>query len=179
LRGAANATNIIILTAVLSCLNSALYVSSRTLFQLAARDDAPGWLIVLNARRTPARAITFSTLIGSAGVVLAVVSPSYAFAFLVNASGAIVLGVYLSVCVAYLKIRNSTAASDVWRLAPYPAIVYVTAWGLLLVLTEMAASKDMASQLYASLVPFGLALAAYGLMRRRRRTASTANMVNS
>src|SRR5205823_5352608 len=34
----------VILTAVLSCLNSAFYVASRVLFVLASRGDAPMWL---------------------------------------------------------------------------------------------------------------------------------------
>src|SRR5450755_1205469 len=40
----------IILTAVLSCLNSAFYVSSRVMFILADRGDAPQGLVKLNAR---------------------------------------------------------------------------------------------------------------------------------
>jgi L-asparagine transporter-like permease len=43
----------IILTAVLSCLNSAFYVSSRVLFILAERGDAPQSLVKLKARRVP------------------------------------------------------------------------------------------------------------------------------
>ena len=39
--GAATIMNLIVLTAVLSCLNSGLYVTSRVLFALAARNDAP------------------------------------------------------------------------------------------------------------------------------------------
>ena len=39
--GAALIMNAIVLTAVLSCLNSGLYVTSRVLFTLAAHGDAP------------------------------------------------------------------------------------------------------------------------------------------
>src|ERR1700677_3428799 len=42
---------VIILTAVLSCLNSAFYVSSRVLFILADRGDAPQLMVKLNKRR--------------------------------------------------------------------------------------------------------------------------------
>ncbi len=48
--GAATIMNLIVLTAVLSCLNSGLYVTSRTLFVLAARGDAPQSLVALNKR---------------------------------------------------------------------------------------------------------------------------------
>lgn len=181
LMSAASAMSVVILTAVLSCLNSALYVSSRTLFTLAAHKHAPYWLVVLNKRHAPARAVTFGALMGAGGVALAAVSPDKTFAFLVNASGAIVLGVYLSVCLAYLRIRRSSAGSAnvAWRLGPYPAVVYVTGAGVLLVLAEMAVSKDMASELYASIVPVAVACVAYGLLRRARRVAKAVNLGNS
>ena len=35
----------VILTAVLSCLNSSFYVASRVLFVLGSRGDAPRWLV--------------------------------------------------------------------------------------------------------------------------------------
>jgi len=53
--------SVIILTAVLSCLNSAFYVSSRVLFILAERGDAPQSLVKLNKRRVP----VVSVLIGA------------------------------------------------------------------------------------------------------------------
>lgn len=170
---AAGAMSLVILTAVLSCLNSALYVSSRTLFALAAHKHAPRWLIGLNRRQTPARAVTFGALLGAAAVMLAAISPDRAFAFLVNATGAINLGVYLSVCAAYLKIRgsNASSANGVWRLGPYPAVVYATGAGVLFVLVEMAVSSQMASQLFASTVPVAAACGGYGLLRRARRSA--------
>jgi GABA permease len=167
---AVSATNLIVLTAVLSCLNSALYVSSRTLFTLAAHKDATPWLVGLNARQTPARAVTISMLVGTAGVALSAVSPERAFAFLVNASGAIILGIYLSVSLAYFQMRRSSAASSssCWRLRPYPAVVYATVAGILIVLGVMARSKEMATQLYAGLVPLLVSYGAYTFLRRTR-----------
>ena len=54
---ASTAMCVIILTAVLSCLNSAFYVCSRVLFMLAEHGDAPQWLVKLNARQVPARSV--------------------------------------------------------------------------------------------------------------------------
>lgn len=165
---AATVTNLIVLTAVLSCLNSALYVCSRTVFTLAAHGDAPQWLVGLNARRTPARAVSLSALVGSLAVGLAVVSEKHAFAFLVNASGAIILVVYLSVALAYLEMRRGSPEGASWRLRPFPALVYIAGAGVVLVLGGMATSSQMATQLYASVVPIVLACAAYGALRYRR-----------
>ena len=45
--------NAVVLTAVLSCLNSGLYTASRMLFVLAARREAPMRLITVNNRGVP------------------------------------------------------------------------------------------------------------------------------
>src|SRR4029077_1829734 len=58
---AAHLMNGVILTAVLSALNSGLFASSRMLMALARRGDAPRSLARLNARGVPARAILTGT----------------------------------------------------------------------------------------------------------------------
>ena len=47
--------NAVVLTAVLSCLNSGLYTASRMLFVLAARREAPVQLVSVNRRGVPGR----------------------------------------------------------------------------------------------------------------------------
>ena len=49
--------NAVVLTAVLSCLNSGLYTASRMLFVLAARREAPAQLVRVNNRGVPMGAI--------------------------------------------------------------------------------------------------------------------------
>ena len=86
----------VILTAVLSCLNSGIYVTSRTLFVLAACGHAPRELIAVNARKVPARAILLGTVFGYLGVIASISAPQLVFAFLINASGAVTLGEWLA-----------------------------------------------------------------------------------
>src|SRR2546430_5114189 len=62
------AMSAIILTAVLSCLNSAFYVCSRVLFVLAEHGDAPQWLVQPDARPRPARSVRVASLSGVARV---------------------------------------------------------------------------------------------------------------
>src|SRR5439155_22675946 len=69
------AMSAIILTAVLSCLNSAFYVCSRVLFVLAEHGDAPQWLVQLNARRVPTRSVWMGSLAGVLGILAAIASP--------------------------------------------------------------------------------------------------------
>ena len=61
--------NAVVLTAVLSCLNSGLYTASRMLFVLAARREAPMRLITVNSRGVPVWAILASTVIGFLSVI--------------------------------------------------------------------------------------------------------------
>ena len=72
---AAEVMNFVVLTAVLSCLNSGLYTASRMLFVLAARNEAPERLLKLNRKGVPAWAILSSTVVGFLCVIAAAVSP--------------------------------------------------------------------------------------------------------
>src|SRR5580698_1622493 len=98
---------VVILTAVLSCLNSSFYVASRVLFVLASRGDAPRWLVRTNRRHVPARAVLLASAVGFAGVIAAILSPSVVFAFLVNASGAIIAVIYLTIAVSQVRSRRA------------------------------------------------------------------------
>ena len=73
--GAALIMKAIILTAVLSCMNSAFYVSSRVLFVLADRGDAPPSLVRLNARRVPVFSVLMGATAGFLGIIAATQAP--------------------------------------------------------------------------------------------------------
>ena len=88
--------NAVVLTAVLSCLNSGMYTASRMLFVLAARREAPLQFVSVTRRGVPAVAILASSIVGFLCVIAAAVSPDTVFAFLLNSSGAIILFVYSS-----------------------------------------------------------------------------------
>jgi AAT family amino acid transporter/GABA permease len=81
--GAADIMNAIVLVAVLSALNSGLYVSSRILFRLAERGDAPKSLLKLTPNKVPRLAVLLSSLVGYVAIVAAIVSPQGVFLFLV------------------------------------------------------------------------------------------------
>jgi L-asparagine transporter-like permease len=172
---AGRAMSLIILTAVLSCLNSAFYVTSRVLFTLAAHGDAPHWLVQVNARRVPARSVMIGCAAGLAGIIAATWSPAGVFAFLINSSGALIVFVYLATAGAQLRLRTACGAA-----APPPVRMWFFPWaswlaiaGMLAVLAAMALTPGLASQFYVSVAALAVALMAYGLSAwRRRRRAS-------
>ena len=102
---AADVMNAVVLTAVLSCLNSGLYTASRMLFVLASRREAPARLLNISRRGIPVAAILSSTVIGYLCVIAAYVSPDTVFLFLLNSSGAIILFVYLMIAISQLVLR--------------------------------------------------------------------------
>jgi GABA permease len=174
--GAATIMNLIVLTAVLSCLNSGLYVTSRVLFTLAARNDAPQALIALSRRHVPWRAILIGSSFGYLAVVLSVLSPEKAFAFLVNASGALMIVIYLLACFAHLRARALLERTSPEKLTIkvwlYPWLSWLTIAAMLGVLVAMAFASELAAELEASLVAVVIVLLAYGVVRARRRRVS-------
>src|SRR5246127_2282415 len=83
--------NAVVLTAVLSCLNSGLYTASRMLFVLAARHEAPMQLIKVGRRGVPYIAILCSSVVGFLCVIMAWAAPHTVFIFLLKSTGTLVL----------------------------------------------------------------------------------------
>jgi gamma-aminobutyrate permease len=169
--GAAVIMNVVVLTAVLSCLNSGIYVTSRTLFGLAAKGDAPQWLIALNHRRVPARAILAGSAFGYLAIAASVLSPTLVFNFLVDASGAIALVLYLLVAVAELRLRAHWERTDPSRLPirmwAYPFGTWLVIGVMVAVLVAMALEPSLRSQFFSSAAVVAIAAAAYVWRRAR------------
>ena len=164
------AMSLIILTAVLSCLNSAFYVTSRVLFTLAEHRDAPQWMVRLNAGRVPARSVLAGTAAGLLGIFAAVWSPNGVFAFLVNASGALILYVYMLTAFAQIRLRRRIDASKLpIRMWWYPWSTYAAILGMIAVLLAMAVTPAHTSEFWVSLASLTVVLVAYELMAYSRR----------
>ena len=95
--------NVIVLTAVLSCLNSGVYVTARVLFALADKGDAPRWLTPVNKRQVPARAILLGSAFGFLVMLMTWVTPEKLFTFLLNSCGALMLFTYIFVVWAHFR----------------------------------------------------------------------------
>ncbi|PZU06114.1 amino acid permease [Sphingomonas sp.] len=166
---------IVVLIAVVSCLNSGLYVTSRVLFVLARRGHAPQWLVQVNRRRVPVRATLIGSLFGYLALLASVLSPQVVFSFLVNASGATMLIIYLLVCLAQVRQRRLVERSAPERLIVpmwlFPYATYATIAAIVIVLMSMAFDADLRTQLLASAVPTIVAMAAAMINRRRARKA--------
>ncbi len=167
--GAANVMNAVVLTAVLSCLNSGLYTASRMLFALAARREAPVRLVTVSRRGVPYPAILCSSVVGFVCVVMAWLAPGTVFLVLINSSGAVVLFVYLLVALSQIVLRRRNPAERLpVRMWCFPVLSVLTLAALGGVLLQMAFDKDARAQLWLSLAAWAAVVLLYFAMRRWR-----------
>lgn len=149
---------LVILTAVASCLNSALYTASRMAYSLSARGDAPASWSRVTPRGVPSVAIVMSTAVGFLGVVGNYVLPGQIFGYLLATSGAIALFVYLVIALSQLRMRRELDAAGVRpavRMWAFPALTYLTIAFIAVVLVMMAILPGQRLELW-----FSIALAA-------------------
>uniref|UniRef100_C5DA49 GABA permease n=1 Tax=Geobacillus sp. (strain WCH70) TaxID=471223 RepID=C5DA49_GEOSW len=169
---AAQIMNFIVLTAVLSCLNSGLYTTSRMLYSLAEKGEAPKRFLKLNKNGVPAQAVIASTFFGYIAVIMNYISPDKVFLFLVNSSGAIALLVYLVIAVSQLRMRkkleqNNPEALKI-KMWLFPYLTYLTILVLLVILISMLFIKSMVSQLLLTLLITAVVMISYFAFAKKR-----------
>jgi GABA permease len=165
--------SVIILTAVLSCLNSAFYVSSRVMFILADRGDAPQSLVWLNARRVPVVSVLMGAVAGFLGIIAATQAPQVVFDFLVSSSGAVIVFVYMIICFAQIRLRQRRErdglpkpAVNMWL---FPYLSYAAIAGMGAVLIAMAFTPGLQRDFYVSCVTLAVAVIAYLIVQRLKQ----------
>jgi GABA permease len=163
----------IILTAVLSCLNSAFYVSSRVLFILAERRDAPQMLINVNVRRVPVASVLIGAAAGFIGIVAATQGTQKVFDFLVSSSGAVIVFIYMTIAIAQISLRRRREreggpepAVKMWL---FPYLSYAAIAGMTAVLIAMAFTRSLQQDLKFSFLSLIVACLAYRVVQRIRR----------
>jgi len=161
--------NLVVLTAVLSVLNSSLYTTSRMLFALTRHNDAPGFLTNTTKRGVPIWAILAGTVFAYVSVAIFYFFPEDVFTWLINASGAIALFVYLLIAVSELVMRRRLERDNPELLQLkmwfYPWLTYLCIFSILAVLIAMFFIEGLRPQIIASLISLGVILIAYWLRR--------------
>lgn len=170
--GAAQFMAVVIFTAVASCLNSAVYVTSRILHEMAGRGDAPAFWGHVSDAYVPKRAILVSSFAGFTIVLSSILSPKGIFVFLLQSSGAIILSVYLLISLSQIGLRRRMDAEGqqvpvrVWL---FPWVSYACVLGIIAVLVMMATQPDQALQVGLSAAVFVVSAAMYAVWGRRNR----------
>ncbi len=163
--------NAIVLIAVLSCLNSALYTSSRMLFALTDNGDAPRAFTKLSRSGVPRRAILLGTVVGLVSVIAAYASPDLIFDFLVNSYGAVALFVYLAIALAQVRLRKRRDPGTL-RMWLFPWLSYATIALMAAVLIAMAVLPASRAQFWLSVLTLVVILIGFEIRRRRAKKAA-------
>ncbi|MFZ3597919.1 amino acid permease [Streptomyces sp. BH104] len=165
--------NVVVLTSVLSVLNSGLYTASRMLFALQRNQWAPRWVAHRSRKGTPWKAILACTSVGYVAVAMSYVAPDTIFNFIINSAGAVGLFVYAIIAGSQLRMRRQLEREAPDRLKlrmwGYPYLSWATLAAIVVVLSSMLLVPDARSQLYLSVLSLAAILATYVLVRSRRR----------
>lgn len=164
--GAGRIMDVVIIVAVCSCLNSAIYTASRMAFSLARRRDAPAALAAVSHRGVPRNAVIASTVIGVVAVVANYLLPSV-FTYLIASSGAIALMMYMVIAITQYATRRGQDGTPEVRMWLFPYLTLATIAFIAGVLVLMAVLPGHRLELWLSL---GLAavLVAIGVLLQHK-----------
>ncbi|MFJ9123712.1 amino acid permease [Streptomyces sp. NPDC102340] len=170
--GAARIMDVVLVVAVCSCLNSAVYTASRMLFSLAGRGDAPAAFARTSPQGVPRNAVLASTVVGIAAVIANYLLPDV-FSYLIASSGAIALMMYMVIALTQYAVRRKGDRPTDVRMWGFPYLTLATIAFIAGVLVLMAVLPGHRLELWLSL---GLAavLATVGVVRQRRGAKPTA-----
>jgi GABA permease len=178
LPGVSTVMNVIVLTAVLSCLNSALYTTSRMLFALTRNGDAPKFFTKLSSNGVPRRAILLGTTVGYVSVAATYVWGDVVFNFLINSYGAVALFVYLIIAISQVVLRRRLERTDPASLGLkmwlFPWLSYATIGLMATVIAAMAVLPSTRSQFLMSGLTLVLILTSYQIRNALRSRSQSA-----
>ncbi|MEU8545482.1 amino acid permease [Streptomyces roseoverticillatus] len=168
--------NIVVFVALLSALNANLYGSSRMVFSLAERGEAPQGLLKVSGGGVPRRAVLASVAFGFASVILNLEWPDSIFRYLLNAVGAVLLFVWGLIAVSQLRLRRRIEREMPERLAlkmwAFPYLTWVALAGMAGVLVLMVTDEGARPQLMWSAAATGAVLVVAWVRELRLRRAA-------
>lgn len=126
LKGADHVMNFILITAVLSAANSGIYGATRMLHSLASHGEAPRVLAKTSSKGVPINSLWFCAVVLFLGAMLAYFAQDGLFLLLMAVPGFVVLLVWISICLAQLKLRKSYPKQPSFKIWGFPYITVLT-----------------------------------------------------
>ncbi|MGW0390836.1 amino acid permease [Streptomyces sp. NPDC003042] len=169
--------NIVVFVALLSALNANLYGSSRMVFSLAERGEAPRALLKVSGGGVPRRAVFASVSFGFVSVVLNLLWPDTVFLYMLNAVGAVLLFVWALIAVSQLRLRGRLERDMPERLTLrmwlFPYLTWAALFGMAAVLVLMLFDDSARPQLlWSSGAAAAVLLVAWAREVRARRAVA-------
>lgn len=164
---------VVITLALLSAFNAQIYASSRMMFSLAQRHDAPSIFTKVNHRGVPTAAITLSIILSLIMVVLNYIDAAAVLTFMLNAAGASLLIVWVFITVSELRLRPRLEEKyDLpIRMWAYPYLNWAALVAFVLLAILMLSDPSARVQLISAAVMFVILFVA-GLVNSKARGLS-------
>ncbi|MCO7175800.1 amino acid permease [Sporolactobacillus kofuensis] len=127
LPGVPHLMNFVLLTAVLSAANSGIYATTRTLYAMAERGEAPSFVRKLSKSGVPLGGLALTTSFLVVGVIMAYIAPGQIINQLMSIPGFTVCLVWIAICTAELKLRPTYEQLPFFKIVGFP---YMTILGI-------------------------------------------------
>lgn len=167
--------NIVVFVALLSALNANLYGSSRMVFSLAERGEAPRSLLKVSGGGVPRRSVLASVAFGFVSVLLNLEWPESVFLYMLNSVGAVLLFVWALIAASQLRMRRLIEREAperlVLRMWGFPWLTWVTLAAMAAVIGLMLTDDTARPQLLWSTGATALVVAVAGVRELRARRA--------
>jgi len=171
LQGASHIMNFILLTAVLSAANSGIYGCTRMLHSLSQSGDAPKSLSYVNKQGVPVYSLAFSVLFLLMGTYIVYLYPEKAFSYLLAIPGFTVSLIWISICLAQLKLRPQYKQKPYFKLWGFPYLTLFATCAL--VISFIVFLIDSANRLSSTVcVAFVLVMIILSLFKRNTKSTS-------
>jgi AAT family amino acid transporter len=108
---AANIVNLVVVTAIISSMNSGIFATARMLYSLALQGDAPGMFARLDRRRIPVTGVNVSTAAMLGGVGLNYLFPDRIFSYIMSLITALLLWTWAMILVSHARYRQSVTCT--------------------------------------------------------------------
>ncbi|WP_276894124.1 D-serine/D-alanine/glycine transporter [Frischella perrara] len=178
LPAAASLINFVVLTSAASSANSGIYSTSRMLFGLARKNDAPSIFGRLSRRFVPANGLMFSCLCLLSGVVLIYLVPDVmtAFTIVTTISAILFMFIWSIILLSYIQYRKKRQQLHQQSLFKMPGgimMCFICLAFFAFVIVLLTFENDTRQALLATPIWFLILAISYGIHRAIGKTKQT------
>ncbi|WP_338448944.1 amino acid permease [Niallia oryzisoli] len=164
--------NLVIFISLLSVLNSGLYTSSRMVYSLALKGDAPRILTRVNKKGVPIWALAISLLFAYVFTLCKFIAPNTVFVFLANSSGGVSMLMYIFIAFSHIILRRRMEKNNPEKLVVkmwlFPYLTYATIFVLFAIFAAQAFIDSMRMQFLLTSLLTALVIGSYFLFYRKK-----------
>ena len=175
---AASIMNVVVITAVLSAVNSSIFTNSRTFYNLSLQHNAPAFLGKVNKGNVPGNAIKLVFFLIFVGVLLNFMIPERVFEIFSSVTVFGLICNWSAITFSHLRFRklrmqNGTADKIAFKSPFYPYADYLAIVFMVIVLACIAILPDMRISLLISAIWVGVVFVAYKFYTKKDKTTGS------